>query len=155
MRKQRTRLKPIAPSTRVAQVKSAVRRRDGYRCVDCGMTDARHRKQYGSTLEVHRTDPGSTYDTAGCVTLCLACHDKRPTSLHVRSLAALRSLSPLLGDLGDLDLEGVRNFPSKGSALLSALARALSKRAGEKVTKSLVLYALALAAHRRILGDGR
>jgi 5-methylcytosine-specific restriction endonuclease McrA len=58
-------------------VKQNVRRRDGYRCRDCGMTHDEHVERYGKTLEVHRVHPGSTYSEDRCVTLCRRCHAKK------------------------------------------------------------------------------
>jgi hypothetical protein len=60
------------------QVKRAVRKRDGYCCTKCGMTNAEHLKRYGSQLEVHRLEPGSAYTVDGCVTLCKGCHGAEP-----------------------------------------------------------------------------
>lgn len=63
-----------------AQIKAAVRRRDGMRCAKCGMTDAAHRARYRKALDVHRLVPGSAYSiTPGaCVTLCQVCHGPEP-----------------------------------------------------------------------------
>jgi hypothetical protein len=66
------------------EVKRLIRERDGYKCLDCGMTQAEHAERHGRGLEVHRTTPGSEYaldDT--CVTLCMGCHDKRHVLLAV------------------------------------------------------------------------
>lgn len=62
----------------VAQIKEAVRKRDGYRCTECGMTREQHQKRYGCTLEVHRIVPGSAYTMEGAVTLCCSCHGPKP-----------------------------------------------------------------------------
>ena len=57
------------------QVKAAVRERDGYRCVDCGINRSKLRK-----LDVHRLTTGSAYTLEGCVTVCIPCHRKRHAS---------------------------------------------------------------------------
>jgi hypothetical protein len=59
------------------EIKAAVRARDGFRCVDCGMTAAEHRDRYRRRLEVHRLIPGSAYSVKGTVTLCHRCHRGR------------------------------------------------------------------------------
>jgi cytochrome c553 len=61
-----------------AEVKEAVRERDGQRCVECGLTALEHQERYGMTLDVHRVVPGSAYTLEGCVTLCRACHGPKP-----------------------------------------------------------------------------
>jgi hypothetical protein len=38
----------------ITLLKEAVRERDNLRCVDCGMTQEEHKKQYGMFLHVHR-----------------------------------------------------------------------------------------------------
>lgn len=62
----------------VAKLKAAARRRDGFCCVKCGMTNDAHRERYGKQLDVHRVVPGSAYTLDGCVTRCRACHMKEP-----------------------------------------------------------------------------
>ena len=68
-------------------VKAAVRKRDGHRCCDCGMTNDEHLDRYGSILEVHRLLPGSDYLEFWCVTLCRECHDKKPSNITAVVLA--------------------------------------------------------------------
>lgn len=60
------------------ETKEYVRRRDGYACRDCGMTREQHQEKYGKDLDVHRLIPGVNYYHAWCVTLCRACHGKKP-----------------------------------------------------------------------------
>lgn len=59
------------------EIKARIRRRDGYRCVACGLDRATHKKRYGTDLEVHRVVPRSNYslEWGDCVTLCGLCHD--------------------------------------------------------------------------------
>lgn len=59
-------------------VKAMVRKRDGYRCTVCGMTNDEHRRQHaGKALHVHRRAQGEPYTVDGCVTVCYACHGKQ------------------------------------------------------------------------------
>jgi hypothetical protein len=69
-------------STDITRIKAGVRERDGMRCVECSMTDARHRQIFGRAIEVHRVNPGSEYSTEPgvCVTLCKDCHAGKPVS---------------------------------------------------------------------------
>lgn len=62
------------------KVKRAVRKRDRYRCTECGMTSQEHLELYDRLLEVHRINPGSVYTVKGCVTLCRDCHYLKPKS---------------------------------------------------------------------------
>jgi hypothetical protein len=59
-------------------VKSQVRLRDGHKCRDCGMTQEEHIKAHKKDLNVHRIIPGVAYCDFWCVTLCHACHTKKP-----------------------------------------------------------------------------
>jgi 5-methylcytosine-specific restriction endonuclease McrA len=67
-----------------AEIKAAVRERDGQRCAECGMTAADHLARSGATLHVHRIVPGSVYSLPGCVTLCSRCHRQRHRKPNVR-----------------------------------------------------------------------
>jgi hypothetical protein len=64
------------------QVKAAVRRRDGYRCTQCGVTNLTYLAVTGRSLDVHRIVPGSEYTLDGCVTLCRKCHGPKPRRPH-------------------------------------------------------------------------
>ena len=59
-------------------VKALVRRRDNYKCVDCGSE-----QDEGRSLDVHRLKPGSRYTVRGCVTVCQKCHRQRHKGLKV------------------------------------------------------------------------
>lgn len=60
------------------KVKSLVRQRDNERCRDCGITSDEHIEAHGKKLHVHRIIPGTVYREDLCVTLCYACHGKKP-----------------------------------------------------------------------------
>ncbi len=62
------------------EIKALVRHRDGYRCVECGISAAEHVLNRGRNLDVHRVIPGSKYTVDGCVTLCKECHNTKPKS---------------------------------------------------------------------------
>lgn len=64
----------------IREVKTAVRARDGFRCVKCGMSESDHLDIYGQIHDVHRKTPGSPYTAADCVTLCRSCHGPEPIS---------------------------------------------------------------------------
>lgn len=64
----------------IREVKIAVRARDGFRCVKCGMSESDHLDIYGQIHDVHRKTPGSPYTVADCVTLCRSCHGPEPIS---------------------------------------------------------------------------
>lgn len=63
----------------IGSIKAAVRRRDGYLCTGCGVSQSEYakRNRFLKRLEVHRVQPGSLYTVAGCVTLCKQCHRRR------------------------------------------------------------------------------
>jgi hypothetical protein len=67
-------------TAKVQAAKKATKKRDGNRCVGCGMTNRTHKRRYGRSLHVHRREPGSPYLVEKCVTLCYGCHHKE----HVR-----------------------------------------------------------------------
>ena len=65
-----------------SDIKALVRKRDGYRCRDCGMTDEDHIEKNGRSLDVHRLLPGVRYSPHSCITLCRACHGKKPRTIE-------------------------------------------------------------------------
>lgn len=73
-------------STELAEIKDAVRLRDGMRCTVCGVTNDEHKATTGKQLEVHRVQQGSAYSAApgACVTLCRKCHDGEPRKIRTR-----------------------------------------------------------------------
>ena len=66
----------------VCSIKTRVRKRDKYQCVDCGMSQQAHLLKYDSKLQVHRLMPGSLYSLEGCVTVCRECHKARHKTLR-------------------------------------------------------------------------
>ena len=67
-------------SREVLLIKAAVRKRDDYRCKDCGISNNEYMEKTGRLLEVHRIVPGSLYTVEGCETLCQQCHGSRSLS---------------------------------------------------------------------------
>jgi hypothetical protein len=59
------------------RVKKRVRKRDQYRCRDCGESAQEHIERTGQTLHVHRIVPGTIYQVDSCITLCHECHAKK------------------------------------------------------------------------------
>jgi hypothetical protein len=107
----------------VADIKTAVRERDGHRCTGCGMTAEEHRARYGRTLDVHRTVPGSIYTLDGSVTLCRACHAPQPKRRGGQVDLALRG-QPLT----------IRLAPD-----LAAAFRTLMKQTRRRVSAEVIL----------------
>ena len=67
------------------ELKESIRRRDNYRCVDCGITQRQmvcrllaegkgHLRQ--RKLQVHRIIPDGPYSFENCKTVCSPCHSK-------------------------------------------------------------------------------
>lgn len=79
----------------VAEIKAAIRERDGMKCVKCGMTNDDHIIQFGGLLEVHRIAPGGRYVPENCKTLCKTCHGPMPKSKFRSRTSQIRRL---LGD---------------------------------------------------------
>lgn len=91
----------------VAEVKDAVRARDGMRCAECGMTNEEHKAVYsGKSLDVHRVTPGSKYTVDGCTTLCKRCHVRKPKRRYRTVFSGSRywigfKVSPPMGERVD------------------------------------------------------
>lgn len=130
-------------------VKRAVRSRDGHRCVDCGLTDAEHRKKYRHGIEVHRNEPGSEYSLNGCVTVCRGCHgirhrgDHSPRSLSLKYRSNPKDRKPngrncrpyplYIADDVDAGLEKFRakqSFPPSINAAINHLLREILTEQG-------------------------
>lgn len=64
--------------------KQTVRKRDGYECTACGMTQTQHRRQYNQKLHVHHitkrrkfTDGETANRMGNLESLCASCHKKK------------------------------------------------------------------------------
>lgn len=60
-------------------IKNDIRARDGYRCVNCGMTEAVHIQKYHRRLTVHHKEPyrlSLDNSPSNLITLCVPCHRK-------------------------------------------------------------------------------
>jgi transcriptional regulator with XRE-family HTH domain len=98
-----------------AQIKAAVRARDGWRCVECGRANDDELRECGRSLDVHRLTPGSPYSVAGCVTLCKSCHGSKPK--HAHSEAPLTRLARLV--IESRKARGWSSFELSGRAGIS------------------------------------
>lgn len=87
-----------------AAVKGAVRFRDGFRCVKCGMTNDQHKAKYGRGLQVHRKEPGSVYTIDGCVTLCVPCHAPEPRKWRGKYRPRLKGRKVIRMELGEKEV---------------------------------------------------
>lgn len=105
----------------VSELKNAVRKRDGYRCTRCRMTNNKHLTTYGKCLDVHRLTPGGPYTIDGCITICRSCHGPLPKSK--RSVSRIVHLK-LSQDVYDALLKACRQdrrSPPNGAKILIEL----------------------------------
>ncbi len=73
------------------QIKAAVRKRDGFRCTQCGITNEEHLELQGKQLEVHRFKRNGQYSVSDeCATLCRRCHAKRRNNSHGRTVVSVK-----------------------------------------------------------------
>ncbi len=118
-------------ATDVSKIKNAIRRRDKFRCVDCGLTQralreraklVRHRAQ--RRLHVHRIQADGPYSFENCKTVCPSCHCKyrrdytgemppKPTRFIKRYY-----LCTVLDDLGMTDAELAATFGEEAKSRL-------------------------------------
>lgn len=107
------------------EIKTLVRHRDGYRCVECGMTARQHVRRHGRTLDVHRIDPGSAYTMRGCVTLCQRCHKSKPKAERFTSNRP--KVLTVRGPLADVVRKYARSHGPPSRALLKWPSRNSSR----------------------------
>lgn len=107
-----------------AAVKQAVRARDHFCCLHCGMTQAQHYAIYGKDFDIHRTSPGSAYsvDPGVCETLCRPCHaaaDKRLRDLVRKPKPVLSRLVLMIDeDIRDaIRIEAILSRQNMGQVL--------------------------------------
>ncbi|MGA0608841.1 HNH endonuclease [Caldimonas sp. KR1-144] len=74
-----------------AQVAESIRKRDGYQCKHCHMTQAEHEARWAQALEVHHKVPFSEFTDypranrpANLVTLCKTCHMRADRAIKQR-----------------------------------------------------------------------
>ncbi len=123
-------------------IKALIRKRDGYACTKCGMTNADHIERHNKQLHVHRTKPGSEYTLkkGACVTLCFGCHGsepKRPAGSVERRgdpRKAFHLDDELAGAFAQF-LEATRPRVSESGCLRVALEEFLAKRGYWKIEK--------------------
>lgn len=61
----------------MSTTKQQVKDRDGWKCVDCGMTEKEHKAYFMRGLHVHRKTPTLGYTVDNCDTVCDKCHKAR------------------------------------------------------------------------------
>jgi RNA polymerase-binding transcription factor DksA len=71
--------------------RTKVRRRDGFRCVRCGVAQEKHQALYGRRLDVHHITPARDVDIPerrnsidNLVSLCVSCHIRVERSENIR-----------------------------------------------------------------------
>jgi 5-methylcytosine-specific restriction endonuclease McrA len=73
-------------------------KRDGYKCVMCGMTMEEHKKIFGRELSINHIDHKGRYnkkqnnDSENLQTLCLRCHGGKDAIKHGRYSVYLANL---------------------------------------------------------------
>lgn len=59
-------------------LRDAVLKRDGYACVECGMTDAEHKAKWNRPITVDHRNKNKKHNTMeNLQTLCLSCHGRK------------------------------------------------------------------------------
>ncbi len=134
------------------EVKSSVRERDGFRCVDCGMTNDQHLERFGRRLDVHRLEAGSKYAVDGCVTLCRPCHTKKPKQrgrAHLVFGDRVGLFAKVLPDCLEMLEEASVRLGISRAAVIEILARSAVQIQPQSVTL------VSPADHRGKRGQGR
>jgi hypothetical protein len=108
------------------ELKVAIRTRDGYRCLLCGMTEVNHQIAYGRALHVHRIVPGSEYAMEGCETLCEECHAVRHRELRGKSRGEKVLVAFWLGKDDLVTLKKLAGLMGGGRSRTVALRRLLA-----------------------------
>ncbi len=87
-------LSPLNPGA-ITRLKEAIRKRDNYKCVDCGRSQPLYRRH-----PVHRVVPGGTYSFENCETLCYSCHAARhpkgKITVHPLAISDILAKKPFL-----------------------------------------------------------
>ena len=66
-------------------LRAAVLARDGFACVQCGMTDTEHKARWARPITIDHLDRDKTNNTLDNLqTLCLRCHGRKDLLPHLR-----------------------------------------------------------------------
>lgn len=71
--------------------------RDGYKCVQCGMTDAEHKEKWGRPITVDHRDKNRKNNTdENLQTLCLSCHGRKDITQRLVEAKVFRRKGQIL-----------------------------------------------------------
>ena len=77
--------------TRNGGIRKLVLERDGYKCLDCGMTNAEHLAKWGRSITIDHVDGQGRYSETknnsldNQETVCLKCHGRRDRQRYLKS----------------------------------------------------------------------